>query len=140
MTTRTYRGYVMRTKPSEVDYEQWRNREKEKREKKCGNLEVATALPPRSLPLFLPSLLFSNAGAAFGRVVRVAGPGQPQGRALSGEEEIVQSLLEGINAVAYPKALARRKAPKPSLVGAAAAGSVGGRAEMEASSSATSGP
>ncbi|CAM9446561.1 unnamed protein product [Ascophyllum nodosum] len=72
------------------------------------------------------------------RVVRVAGPGQPQGRALSGEEEIVQSLLEGINAVAYPKALARRKAPKPSLVGAAAAGSVGGRAEMEASSSATS--
>lgn len=55
------------------------------------------------------------------RVVRVAGPGQPQGKSLSGEEEIVQSLLQGINTVAYPKALVKRKAAKVSLADAAAA-------------------
>lgn len=48
----------------------------------------------------------------------MAGPGQPQSKALSGEEEIVQSLVEGINTVAYPKAMVKRKAPKVSLVGA----------------------
>lgn len=51
----------------------------------------------------------------------MAGPGQPQGKALSGEEEIVQSLLQGINTVAYPKALVKRKAAKVSLADAAAA-------------------
>lgn len=43
------------------------------------------------------------------RVTRVAGPGQPQGKSLIGEEEIVQTLLEGINTVAYPKAFVQRK-------------------------------
>lgn len=42
----------------------------------------------------------------------MAGPGQPQGKSLTGEEEIVQSLLEGINTVAYPKAFVQRKQPK----------------------------
>lgn len=51
----------------------------------------------------------------------MAGAGQPQGKALSGEEEIVQSLLEGINTVAYPKALVKRKAPKVSRAAAAEA-------------------
>lgn len=55
------------------------------------------------------------------RIVRVAGPGQPQGKALSGEEEIVQSLLEGINTVAYPKSFVKRKAPKVSRAAAEAA-------------------
>ncbi|CAN0437808.1 unnamed protein product [Pylaiella littoralis] len=55
------------------------------------------------------------------RVVRVAGPGQPQGKGLSGEEEIVQSLLEGINTVAYPKALVTRKVLKVSRAAAEAA-------------------
>jgi len=55
------------------------------------------------------------------RIVRVAGPGQPQGKALSGEEEIVQNLLEGINTVAYPKSFVKRKAPKVSRAEAGAA-------------------
>lgn len=55
------------------------------------------------------------------RVIRVAGGGQPAGKVLSGEEEIVQSLLQGINTVAYPKGLVKRKAPKVSLAAAAAA-------------------
>lgn len=46
----------------------------------------------------------------------MAGPGQPQGKALSGEEEIVQSLLEGINTVAYPKAFVTRKMPKAAKI------------------------
>lgn len=55
------------------------------------------------------------------RVVRVAARGQPQGKTLSGEEEFVQSLLQGINTVAYPKAFVKRKSPKVSLAAAAAA-------------------
>lgn len=51
----------------------------------------------------------------------MAGPGQPQGKVLSGEEEIVQNLLEGINTVAYPKAFVKRKAPKVSRAAAEAA-------------------
>lgn len=39
----------------------------------------------------------------------MTGDGQPQGKALSGEEEIVQSILEGINTVAYPKGFVTRK-------------------------------
>lgn len=54
----------------------------------------------------------------------MAGPGQPQGKALSGEEEIVQNLLEGINTVAYPKSFVKRKAPKVSRAAAEAAVSV----------------
>lgn len=44
------------------------------------------------------------------------GPGQPQSKALAGEEEIVQSLLEGINTVAYPKAFVKRKLPKEARI------------------------
>eukprot|EP00903_Cladosiphon_okamuranus_P010610 g10034.t1 len=62
------------------------------------------------------------------RVVRVAGPGQPQGKTLSGEEEIVQSLLEGINTVAYPKSFVKRKEPKVSRAAAEAAISAAGGA------------
>lgn len=42
----------------------------------------------------------------------MAGAGQPQGIALSGEEEFAQSLLEGINTVAYSKSFVTRKLPK----------------------------
>lgn len=56
----------------------------------------------------------------------MAGPGQPPGKALSGEEEIVQSLLEGINTVAYPKSFVKRKAPKVSRAAAEAAISAAG--------------
>lgn len=62
--------------------------------------------------------------------MRVAGPGQPQGKALSGEEEIVQSLLEGINTVAYPKSFVKRKAPKVSRAAAEAAISAAGQLDV----------
>lgn len=68
------------------------------------------------------------------RVVRVAGPGQPQGKGLSGEEEIVQSLLEGINTVAYPKALVTRKVLKVSRAAAEAAMSAAAAAGTSTSS------
>ncbi|CAM9599727.1 unnamed protein product [Discosporangium mesarthrocarpum] len=43
------------------------------------------------------------------RVVRQNGQGEPLPLTLSGEEEIVQSLIEGINTVAYPRGYITRK-------------------------------
>lgn len=71
--------------------------------------------------VFVPSFVLRVMSCHNARVIRVAGPGQPQGKVLSGEEEIVQSLLEGINTVAYPKAFVTRKAPKVSRAAAEAA-------------------
>lgn len=71
---------------------------------------TSTSTPTRpQLPFALRSFFSLEKYTNNNRVTRVAGPGQPQGKSLIGEEEIVQTLLEGINTVAYPKAFVQRK-------------------------------
>lgn len=115
---------------------------------RSGARPVASAPTPQGLELLWETLtedltavqagklsITVNEEPAGIRVVRVAGAGQPQGKALSGEEEIVQSLLEGINTVAYPKALVKRKAPKVSRAAAAEAMAAAGASVASATAS-----
>ncbi|KAG5179568.1 hypothetical protein JKP88DRAFT_349925 [Tribonema minus] len=65
-------------------------------------------------------LLRDEPGSAGMRVVRCDGAGAPQIVPLVGEDEIVQSLLEGINAVAYARGYVTRKTSAAAATAAAA--------------------
>jgi hypothetical protein len=109
-----------------------------------GGVEVVWEAPTANLEVEttgrLQVLLRGEAGSAGMRVVRCNGKGEPLIVPLVGEDEIIQSLLEGINAVAYTKGYVTRKTSAAGTAAAATAAASKAKADATAATASAAAP